>query len=182
MAQIQTTYGMGFVALVCLIGCSTGRVDQQTKAEANTPLYCEQGYDCETKWHEAINFITVHSGFRLKKVTEQYAQTMGPNGSSGIATTLRKQPLEPKLYRIAIAVDCGRNFVEKSVCSQDRVVQYVAALKRAVNRSLPRDSAGTQKRSHKDLRTVDIGPSPNTIGDSLSHWNSTGSLPLTIVH
>src|SRR5439155_17437503 len=87
--------------------------------------------------------------FRLKKVTDQFVQTIGPKGHKGIATTLRKQPLEDNLYRIAVAVDCGRNFLNKSFCSQDRVVQYVAELKRAVNHSLSPHRWVEQKISDK---------------------------------
>lgn len=181
MARVQINYAIGLILVACFFGCSTHKVNPQTRSDAIAPIYCEQGEDCDAKWHRAINFIGSHSGFRLKKVTDQFAQTTGPKGSSGIATTIRKQPLDRNVYRLAVAVDCGRNFIEKSFCSQDRVVQYVAALKRTVRRSPLRPSS-IRTRTHKELSTQDIGPAPSTSSGSVRDWNPGSPLPLAIIH
>jgi hypothetical protein len=179
MAQIRIRYISALISLVCLIGCSARHVDEQTRALAREPIYCMRGEDCEAKWHRAVDFIGSHSGFRLKEVSDRFAQTAGPKGHHGIATTLRKRPFDEDLYRIAVAVDCGANFVEKTLCRQDQVVQYVAALKQTVNNSLP--PVVTQGRGKKKLTTENIGPSPTSDG-SVGDSNSSSELPMTIIH
>jgi hypothetical protein len=75
--------------------------DQNAIALAKEPVYCDGADECKIKWERAVNYVSQHSGYRFQTMTDTFAQTPAPQGSTQITTTLRKEPVGGGRYRIA---------------------------------------------------------------------------------
>lgn len=108
-----TTRSLLALALVaCLAACAAP--NPALTEEAQRPLTCATGPDCDAKWDAAQLWIVNHAGFKLQTATNVVLQTFGPstatNDSTRLAVTVTREPDSPGRMRIRIKASCGNPF------------------------------------------------------------------------
>jgi hypothetical protein len=169
-------------AMFILSGCFAMVTDQNAIAQAKEPVYCDGADECEIKWHRALNYGSQHSDYRFQTMTDSFAQTPAPRGSTQIATTLRKESLGGGRYRIAIQLVCGNSSIAGTLC-ESWLLGYIVAFKQSVNAPLPSDTVEATDRPAR-INKINIGPASSKRRDHNSEKgaNNDGSdLDLRIV-
>ena len=97
--------------------------------QANTPIYCEGGENCEIKWSRAIMWISQYSHWKIRVQTDSLITTEGPFDTVDAAYQVQKVPLGNNKYSIDMSLGCGNPFgcVPSALELKASFVQFVNA-------------------------------------------------------
>lgn len=118
---------------IFLYGCSTALMSKQQisylSSEANKPIYCEGGENCEIKWSRAIMWISQYSHWKIRVQSDSLITTEGPFDTVHAAYQVQKVPLGNNKYSIDMSLGCGNPFgcVPSTLELKASFVQFVNA-------------------------------------------------------
>lgn len=80
----------------------------ELRRQADEPILCTAGLDCEMKWARVTTWLQEHSRWKFRNVTETLITTEGPMETEDPAFEVTKMPAgDGKTYRIKMRAFCG---------------------------------------------------------------------------
>jgi hypothetical protein len=104
---ISTLYFM-----LMLSGCAMNPQQQAALlAQANRPVTCQKGDDCDAKWSLATQWVQQHCAYKFQTISENVIQTMGPlHDDPRPAYTITKVSDGKGVYTFAFDGGCDNIF------------------------------------------------------------------------
>jgi len=101
------------VLVLLLAGCSRQMTPEQQAAQAalienaNQPVTCRAGKDCDEKWSRAVQWVKVHSAYKFQTMSDNLIQTYGPFDSDPrSAFSITKVAQGNDIYIIDFSANC----------------------------------------------------------------------------
>ncbi len=98
-------------AIVSLTGCASSTIAPGAQARADAPLVCTDKDQCARYWKAAQDWLTKHSDYKIKTVSENEILTEGPaKNTPELAFYLAKAPTIDGTVTIKILAGCDNSF------------------------------------------------------------------------
>lgn len=121
---------LSLLLIVPLIACAHMTPEQQAalQQDANQPVTCKAGPDCEEKWSRAVQWVKQNSEYKFQTVSDNVIQTMGPLAHDpSAAFTITKVATGHNTYEIDFDGGCDAMFgcMPSLLASKASFVDYV---------------------------------------------------------
>ncbi|MEG1691286.1 MAG: hypothetical protein RR308_16170 [Hafnia sp.] len=98
------------LTVIALSGCAQ-KVDPQTAAMAQQPVYCQGKEQCDAYWSRAKAWIAMNSGWKIQMSDETVISTYSPVGNSAVlGYQVVKTPMGGDKSEIVVQTACANMF------------------------------------------------------------------------